>query len=193
MTMVDLSSAGRRLYTVSGRRDTAAYEWELIIAFSSSGAMAASYRHCQQIETSQAIYQQRCSVDRLSFRKAARSPTFLCGTRAQHKTRISLSIASEEEATVITTETQPTPKKSSLLRAGGRVANHHVGFECRPSAGDGGSIVLSLGRLAVPQLCSELFLQMLFGGISGLLSWFLRFFYQAACLRAGFILPGRKG
>jgi hypothetical protein len=78
------------------------------------------------------------------------------------------TLPGEEKAT---TETQPTPKKISTARAGGRVESSSRRLaNARPSAGDGGSIVLSLSRLAILLLAAWLALQMLFGGIGGLIS-----------------------
>jgi hypothetical protein len=123
----------------------------------------------------QSCCQQHCSVDRIFShfeRPLDRRLSF--AANAQHDDSDSPEISSREKKAT-------TPKKISTARAGGRVASSSRRLaDARPSAGETGSIVLSLGKLAIPLLVAWLFLQMLFGGIGGLISPGSYVFYQSS-------------
>jgi hypothetical protein len=124
-----------------------------------------------------------CSVDRITHfeRPLVRRLSF--AANAQHEdSDIPETSSREEKATIDTAETQPTPQKISTARAGGRVASssRRRPANARSPAGDSGSIVLSLGKLAIPLLAAWIFLQILFGGVSGLISPGSYVFYQSS-------------
>jgi hypothetical protein len=126
-----------------------------------------------------------CSVGRITHfeRPLVRRLSF--AANAQHEDSDIPETSSREEKATITTgtaETQPTLQKISTARAGGRVASSSRRrlANARSPAGDSGSIVLSFGRFAIPLLAAWLFLQMLFGGVSGLISPGSYVFYQSS-------------
>ena len=139
--------------------------------------------------------QRHCSVDRNSHfeRPLVRRLSF--AANAQHEdSDIPETPSWEERATLINAfETQPTSKKISTARAGGRVtSSSRKVADARPSAGNSGSIVSSLDRLAIPLLAALLFLQMLFGGIGGLISPGSYVFYQSSVYESRVYTPDGK-
>jgi hypothetical protein len=135
---------------------------------------------------------QHCSVDRISHFERPPVRRLSLAANAEHEDSDSDETPSSREEKA-TTETQPTRKKISTGRAGGRVASSSRRVkDARPTAGDSGSIVLSLGRLAIPLLAAWLFLQMLFGGIGGLISPGSYVFYQSSVYESRVYTPDGK-
>jgi hypothetical protein len=140
----------------------------------------------------QSCCQQHCSVDRISHFERPLVRRLSLAANAQHGNSDSDEAPSSQEENA-STETQPTRKNISTGRAGGRVSSSSRRVaDARPSAGDSGSSTLSLGKLAFPLLAAWLFLQMLFGGIGGLISPGSYVFYQSSVYESRVYTPDGK-